>query len=150
MPSTDPFSAFVERETFRHHVSNNSARMAFYSQEVSSSGWGDADIPDCVLFDSVFIERPTVSHGFSIDGDRLVADQYPRAQGFVREWKLDTNGFYRGAWVTLSVDGGDFVGGYDIVHSFLFTGTAIKAIREDLTADSDPVPNNQLEVTPGN
>ena len=151
MPSTDPFSAFLDRESFRTQVAGNSAKLAFNSAEVSSSGWGEVDIEECIVFDSVFTERPTVGYGYSVDEDALIDGQYPRAIGFVRDWKLDKNGFWRGAWVSLCVDMGRLEpvgGGYDLIHSFVFSGIALTAIREDLTADSDPVPNALLQVTP--
>lgn len=146
---TDPFYGLLEREAFRATVKNNSAKMAWHSVEVSSTGWGESDIADCVVFDSLFIERPTVTHGYSLDQDDLVDGSYPRAVGFVRDWKLDTSGFWRGAWVSVCVDGGSEDGkpvGYALTHSFVFSGMAIKAIREDITADNDPVPNNLLEI----
>ena len=150
MTSTDPLSVLLEREMFRTQVRSNSAKMAWHSAEVTSDGWGEIDIPDCIVFDSVFSERPTVSYGFSIDQDDLVDGQYPRSGGFVRDWKLDQNGFWRGAWVSLTVDMGFAApvgAGYSIVHSFVFSGIALSAVREDLTADSDPVPNALLQVT---
>lgn len=154
MASTDIFSAFIERERFRRTVDENSAKVAIYSNEVTTSGWGEIDLEDCIVFDSTFIERPTVSYGCAVDEVELIDNEYPRPFGFVRDWKQDQNGFYRGAWVTVVVDGPPYLppvsSGYDLVHSFVFTGIALKPIREDLTADSDPLPNALLEVTPTN
>jgi len=155
MGSTDMFSAFLERERFQKTTQDNSAKLAIYSDEVSTTGWGEVDLEDCLVFDSTFIERPTVSYGCSIvDEDALVEGEYPRPHGWVRDWKQDQNGFYRGAWVSVVVDGSPYTApaglGYEIVHSFVFTGIALKPIREDLTADSDPLPNSMLEVTAEN
>lgn len=150
MASSDALDVFLQREMFRDTVKTNSGKMAWHSVEVTSVGWGESDIAEAIVFDSLFIERPTVTHGYSIDQDVLVDGRYPRAVGFVRDWKLDPKGFWRGAWVSVCVDmGSEFpVGdGYNLIHSFVFSGVAIKPIREDLTADSDPVPNAQLDVT---
>lgn len=154
MASTDLFSSFLEREQFQRTVRDNSAKLAIYSDEVTTSGWGEVDLEDCIVFDSTFIERPTVSYGCAVDEVELIDGEYPRPFGFVRDWKQDQNGFYRGAWVSVVIDGSPYIApsspGYDLVHSFVFTGIALKPIREDLTADSDPLPNALLEVTPEN
>lgn len=152
MASTDLFGSFLERERFRRTVEENSAKLAIYSDEVTTSGWGEIDLEDCIIFDSTFIERPTVSYGCALDEVDLIDGEYPRPFGFVRDWKQDQNGFYRGAWVSVVVSsaGVPVSAGYNLFHSFVFTGIALKPIREDLTADSDPLPNALLEVTPNN
>jgi hypothetical protein len=146
---TNPFDVLLDREHQQKQVKNNSAKWAYHSAEVVSVGWGEQDIADCILFDSLFTERPTVHHGYSLDEGELMDGFYPRAVGFVRDWKLDPKGFYRGAWVSVVVDGygvgGPFFG-YVLVHSFGFTGTSIKPVREDITAASDMIPNEALEI----
>ena len=80
MASTDMFSAFLERERFQKTTRDNSAKLAIYSDEVTTTGWGEVDLEDCIVFDSTFIERPTVSYGCSIvDEDEAELARVERA-----------------------------------------------------------------------
>src|ERR1035437_4573024 len=114
------------REALVRQVAENSARLASATVDVPTTGWGEFSPALCLDFFTTFIHEPTVSYGYSVDGDTLVDGRYPRAWGFVRQWRQDPKGLYNGAWVGIAVDtlSSEFTEGgtpptYDLIHKFM-------------------------------
>lgn len=148
----DPLAGFRERESWTRQVAENSARLAFASGPVITTGWGENLIEEMIDFGCTFIEQPTAHHGYALsddddDEETLVLGRFPRAHGFVRAWETFTdNGVkhYTGAWVAIIVDS---IGpaqeipfpfndpGYTLEHSFIFSGIAIKDVPAFLADD---------------
>lgn len=152
----DPGFAALQRQRGQlQRDAENAARYASSFVSYKTTGWGQFLAPDAQYFTTTFVERPFVSHAFSLDGDDLVDGRYPRVTAGVHKWLIDGDGFYRGAWLffvieTLGVQSqptyvlpqseSDTVGlvsvpvpipadpNYEILHDFTFTGTAMKAI----------------------
>lgn len=128
-----PFEALEQHRGRVEQIAENSARLAFSYAAFDSLGWGEFQVPTVVTFDVTFIERPYVSYAYSVDGDTLVKGRFPRAQGFVYKWRLDTKGFYTGCWVGFTVETqSPFIDtdkddpGYSLDHHFTFAGNAYK------------------------
>ncbi len=119
----------------------NGARLAHSFGVYETSGWGEFESEDAIVFDAPYLERPSVSYGASLlddDDTAKVRDtRFPRCSGIVKDWDIDKNGLYRAAWVLVVVeDQSPFVEptdpdpdpDYNIVHDFTFLGTAMKDI----------------------
>lgn len=129
----DPFQALERHRGLIRQIDENSTRLAQSYGVYTTTGWGEFKDANVVHFQVTFIEEPIVSHGFSINGDTLVTTRFPRAHGFVHQWKQDHRGYYTGAWLATVVDTAAFNipqlsddPGYSIDHTFVFTGIAIK------------------------
>ena len=114
-------------------VNENSARLAQAFAMYDSTGWGEFTVQAVFDFGLTFVEEPVVAYCYALDGDTLVDTRFPRAWGGVYKWKLDSKGFYTGAWVFFVVETrSSFIEtsaaepGYEINHYFTFTGIAYK------------------------
>jgi hypothetical protein len=135
----DPFVALEMRRRRVSQDQENSARLAQTFAFYTTTGWGEFKDPEVINFDCTFIHEPYIAHGYSTNGDKLVLTRYPRAWGFVFQWKQDNRGYYVGAWVATVVETQAFDiptteldPGYSIDHSFTFTGIAIKDLQVEL------------------
>lgn len=136
---------FQEREDWTAQVADNSARGAIAWGTAHSHGWGEIVIEDAIDFGLTFVHQPIVLYGFALDDDeQLVDGHYPRCSGGVFHWITDENDFYVGAHVFVTVATADPIlaaqsaqfdmvlddwgvdPGYDITHSWMFSGLAIK------------------------
>lgn len=145
MPGGFPNDYFGERDRWNNQVAQNSARTAFAWGDCSSHGWGEYEIADPIMFGITFVAQPTVAHGWAMqDDDQLTEGRFPRAGGGVTRWIRDSNDFYVGAHVLVTVATADPLlaaqafdvyeefhndPGYDLTHTFTFTGMAIKDIH---------------------
>jgi hypothetical protein len=121
-------------------VRENSARLAFSWGRASTHGWGEFQIPEPIEFDVTFTHQPDLSYGYAIeDGDKLVPKRFPRAWGGVYDWLQDEFGFYTGAHVFVVVDTlspaeiadvPEADPNYDLDHTWMFSGLAIKAMTD--------------------
>lgn len=156
------FVALEQRRARIAQTDENSARYASAFLSYTTTGWGETLLPEVQRFTTTFLERPSVSHGLSVDGDTLVAGRFPRVTAGVHKWLQDENGFYVGAWLFFIVE---TVGlqdkpvyvmptpvdgmvptvrmtapipkdpNYTLVHDFTFTGVAMKSLpSHSLTA----------------
>lgn len=139
-----PNTWFPEREAWNSQVSENSARGALAWGTAQTSGSGELLIEDPIIFDVTFIEQPIVMYGFAIDDDeKLIEGRFPRVSGGVYRWIRDERDFYVGAHVYVTVATADPIlaaqstnvpadfatdPGYDLTHSFTFSGVAMKEI----------------------
>ena len=131
----------IAREQFVSQHRENSARQAFAWGQFDSTGWGQLAYPDVLNFGLTFIDEPIVSYGFSVEEDEAL-DRLPLSTGGVFKWRRDGRGYYTGAHVYVVVD--QFVQPSEtpdysqlptLIHSFLFTGIAIKDIGPDQFRD---------------
>lgn len=149
------FQALEQRRAQLQQVAENSARYASSYVTFTTTGWGEFLSPECQYFTTTFVERPSVSHGFSVDGDKLIEGRFPRVTAGVHKWLQDENGFYTGAWLffvveTMGLQWQDIyvmptaadgkVGtvhmktpippdpNYTLIHDFTFTGVAMKSL----------------------
>lgn len=156
------FQAMEQRRRFQLDTSENSARYASSFVTFNTTGWGEFQSPDCQYFDTTFIRPPSISHSFFVDGDDLIDGRFPRITAGVYRWALNERGFYIGAWLVFvvetmgmqfqktyvlptAVDGNvgvvnvkvpaDPDPGYKIVHTFTFTGVAMKSLPSAALAD---------------
>lgn len=143
-------------------VSENGARYASSFITFTTHGWGEFQSPDAQLFDTTFIKVPSISHSFYVDGDSLVDGRFPRVTAGVYRWVQNERGHYTGAYVFFVVettglqmqpiyvlptaaDGNVALvsakvpvppdPNYDLVHSFTFTGVAMKTLPSSALAD---------------
>lgn len=128
----------IERDRWEGQTRENAARQAFAWGTFDSTGYGTYAYPDVLDFGLTFIHEPIVTHSFSVDGERL--DHLPRAVGGVHRWQEDGRGYFRGAFVYVVVDLFEPElmtpeNSPPVVHSFLFTGIAIKDIGADQFRD---------------
>lgn len=137
-----PFEAMEHRRQRIQQVDENSARLAKAFAMYDSTGWGEFTVPTVFDFGLTFVEEPSVSYGYALDGDTLVDTRFPRCWGGVYKWKLDIKGFYTGAWVFFIVetqssfiDTGEADPNYDINHYFTFEGVAYKDLPAYLLDD---------------
>lgn len=137
----DPgFAALEQRRGQLDAIRENTSRLATAQCSFTTQGWGEFKLPDVAYFGATFIERPFVSHGTSINGDKLVPTRFPRVTAGVYRWLQDVKGFYIGAWVFFVVDTqSSFITttvaidpGYSLTHDLQFTGIAIKALPAHL------------------
>ena len=142
--AVDPgFRALEQRRAHLDAIRENSSRLATCQATFTTHGWGEMKLPDVAYFSGSFIDRPSVSTGFAIDGDALVPTRFPRVSAGVYKWLQDRSGFYTGAWVFIVVDTqSPFIAttvatdpGYDLIHDFTFTGVATKALPAHLLED---------------
>ena len=156
MTTPEPgFPALEQRRSHLQSVAENTARYASSFVTWKTEGWGEFLCDEVQYFDTTFIKQPSVAHSFSLDGDVLVPGRFPRVTAGVHKWLTNHEGFFTGAWLFFvvettgiqnratyvlptSADGS--VGlvtapvpippdpNYEIVHSFIFTGVAMKAI----------------------
>jgi hypothetical protein len=156
------FQASEQRRGQLLHTAENSARYASSFITFSTSGWGEFQSPNAQYFDTTFIRVPSISHSFYIDGDTLVDGRFPRVTAGVHRWVQNERGHYTGAYLFFVVEtvGLQFQSiyvlptaadgnvalvaakvpvppdpDYDLVHSFTFTGVAIKSLPSRALAD---------------
>ena len=149
------WEALEQRRGLLQQTSENSARYASSFVSFNTTGWGEFISPDCQYFTTTFIDRPSVAHCLSIDGDDLVEGRFPRVTAGVHKWLQDERGHYTGAWLFFVIEtmGLQFqeiyvmptpadgeVGtvhmpsaippdpGYHMIHDFTFTGIAMKSL----------------------
>lgn len=129
-------------ESRRMAQAENTGRLAFAYGQASTTGWGELEIPSCIDFELTFIEMPYVAYGFAVDGESLVDTRFPRCSGGVSRWRQDTNGYYVGAWVFVTVETQspyiattEVEPGYPIDHFFSFSGIALKNVSPYLLDD---------------
>jgi len=140
----------------------NGARYASSFVSFNTSGWGEFQSPKAQYFDTTFIKVPSISHSFYIDGDSLVDGRFPRVTAGVHRWVQNERGHYVGAYLFFVVEtvGLQFQSiyvlptaadgnvslvaakvpvppdpDYDLVHSFTFTGIAMKTLPSRALAD---------------
>lgn len=139
--SFDPWDSFRKHEANDRRHLENSARLAEAYGFFDTSGWGEFAFETCHKFGLTFIEEPVIAYGYSLDGDALVDLRFPRAWGMVYKWKQDVRGYYVGAWVAIVVDTlspatiaavPEDDPGYDLNHTFTFTGIALKDLPTDV------------------
>lgn len=145
-----------DREAWNQQVKQNSARTAWAWGRCHSHGWGEYEIEDPIMFGVTFVYQPNVAYGFALeDDDQLVDGRFPRANGGVVSWIMDSSDHYVGAHVFVTVATADPIltgqaalqqatatdgttpltdgfrqdPGYDITHSFTFVGMAFKAMN---------------------
>lgn len=133
---------FIERDKFVEQARENRARQAFSWGRYESVGWGEWSYPDVLEFGVTFVREPIVTYGYSVE-DSESLDRLPMSTGGVFRWRQNDKGYYTGAHVFVVVD--QFVQPSDnpdyasqlplVVHSFMFTETAIKDIDVDPTWD---------------
>lgn len=135
----DPFLALEQRRSRVAQDQENSARLAQTYATYTTTGWGEFKDPNVIDFNCTFLVEPCVSHGYSTNGDLLVSTRFPRAWGFVHQWKQDHRGYYTGCWVATIVETQSFLiataaaePGYSIDHTFVFTGLALKDLPTHL------------------
>lgn len=136
---------FQDRDEWQTQVADNSARGAFAWGTAHSHGWGEIIIEDAIDFGVTFVHQPIVLYGFALENDDQWVDGHaPRSNGGVLNWITDENDFYIGAHVyvtvttadpilaaqsaqfdTVAIDWGNDPG-YDLTHSWMFSGLAIK------------------------
>lgn len=127
-------------EQRRHRVEQtreNSTRLAQAYASFDTQGVGEFKHPTVVTFGCYFVRRPVVSYGMSTDGDALIAERYPMAQGGVYGWQRNADGMYVGAWIMVVVQAGLWptavpLPPIDLTHDFTFTGVAMKALPAHL------------------
>lgn len=149
---------FQAQEQRRRHLldtSENSARYASSFITWHTHGWGEFQSPNVQYFDTTFMEVPSISHCFYIDGDALVPGRFPRVTAGVHRWVQNERGHYTGAWLFFVIEtvGLQFTStyvlptavdgnvalvsatvpkppdpNYDLIHSFTFTGVAMKTL----------------------
>lgn len=157
------FEAMEQRRHQLMTNAENSARYASSFITYKTTGWGEFLCDEAEYFTTTFVKQPSVSHSFSMDGDTLIEGRYPRVTAGVHKWLQDSDGFYTGAWLffvveTVGVQGrdtyvlptaadGSVVGlvtapvpipadpNYEIIHSFTFTGVAMKAMPAHILED---------------
>ena len=138
---SNPIIDGLERHRARiEQTRENSTRLAQAYATFDSTGSGEFQAPEMIDFGCTFVDRPVVGYGFSLDGDTLVPDRYPRSSGAVYKWQRDTGGRYIGAYAMVVVDAG--AGGgfgvaaaeptYELTHDFVFTGIAMKNLPTHL------------------
>ena len=162
MPVDPGFRALEQRRAEIAKTNENSARYASSFVTFKTHGWGEFVSPDAQRFTTTFTRQPSVSHGLALDGDTLVDGRFPRVTAGVHKWLRDSDGHYTGAWLffvvetmgmqfqrtySLGQSDGTSVGlvnvpvpipddpMYDLVHSFTFTGIAMKAVPAHLLED---------------
>lgn len=128
----------------QHHLGEkdqhreNSSRLAISNGFITATGSGEHQESAVIRFGCVFVERPAVAYGWSIDGDLLEENQFPRVSAGVYGWDRDQKGRYLGAFVMVTVDiptGLVEDLSYDIDIDFTFSGIAIKDIPDYLLDD---------------
>ena len=151
-----------QQRRFRLDTAENSARYASSFVTFTTTGWGEFQSPDPQLFTTTFIKPPSISHSFYIDGDDLVDGRFPRVSAGVHRWVQNERGFYTGAYLVFvvetmgiqeqrtyvlptAVDGNVGVVNvpvpavadpdYKLVHTFTFTGIAMKDLPSSALAD---------------
>lgn len=158
-------SVFVAQEQRRGllaTVSENSARYASSFITFHTHGWGEFQSPNVQYFDTTFMQVPSISHSFYIDGDALVDGRFPRVTAGVHRWVQNERGHYTGAYLFFVVetmgpqsqaiyvlptaaDGNVALYAakvpvppdpqYDLIHSFVFTGIAMKTLPSTALAE---------------
>lgn len=139
MADRDVWAASERQRELRDRTNENASRLAFAFATYNSHGWGEKRFTQCAEFGLTFVEKPFVSYGCEIDGDKLIDTRFPRSSGVVFEWRRDTKDFYTGAWVAVTVDTkSPFIftaladPAYDLIHHFTFAGIAYKALPDYL------------------
>lgn len=156
------FLAQEQRRRFLTDTAENSARYASSFVTFHTSGWGEFQSPDAQYFDTTFIKVPSIAHSFYMDGDALVDGRFPRVTAGVYRWVQNERDHYIGAYLFFVVEttGLQFQAtyvlptaadgnvalvsskvpvppdpNYDLVHSFTFTGVAMKTLPSRALAD---------------
>lgn len=137
----DPWLAIRQHEGRVQATRENTARIASAYAFFDSHGWGEFAFPVMFDFGLTFIEQPCVGYAYALDGDQLVDLRFPRSHGGVYRWRKDVRGYYTGAWCFVVVETRSphnianvpaLDPGYDLDHSFTFTGIALKDLPSDL------------------
>jgi hypothetical protein len=124
------------REYIRRNA-ENSTRLATAHGRFQTTGWGEIEFEQCFVFGLTFIEKPSMSYGYSIADDDVepVLTRFPRSAGFVSRWKMNEKGFYVGAWCAVVVeDQSTLVAtteddpNYLLDHDYRFEGIAMKDV----------------------
>jgi hypothetical protein len=151
-----------QRRRFLQDTAENSARYASSFVTFTTHGWGERQSPNAQYFDTTFINMPSISHCMSLDGDALVDGRFPRVTAGVHRWVQNEKGHYIGAYLFFVIEtvglqsqsvyvlptaiDGDVAlwaakapkppdPNYDIIHSFTFTGVAMKTLPSRALAD---------------
>ncbi len=147
-PRFNPMEHVVDVTRTNNRHQENSARLAHSKGSFTTTGWGEFNPEDAITFSSPYLERPTVTYGWSLeeedDAEELRVTRYPRANGGVLRWNRTAQGFYTGAYVVICVeDRSPFIAStdpdpdptYNILHDFVFLGVAMKDITSPLNGD---------------
>lgn len=147
-PLNNPFFHITQQLKDIQRHGENSARLAHAFGQVVTTGWGEFVFEDTIKFDAPYLHKPSVSYGCSLfmqdAAAGLVTGRFPRAGGFVSDWDIDTKGFYRGAWVAVTVetrspfiqtDDPSLEYEYILAHDFTFLGVAMKDLLGNLNGD---------------
>lgn len=95
---------YQQREAWDSQIQENSARHAWATGKVTSSGWGDFILDEPIMFDTTFVNEPVVSYGWAMnDDDQLDENFIPRCSGGVLRWVLDEHDYWVGAHVLIAV-----------------------------------------------
>jgi hypothetical protein len=145
---TNPWLDMERRRSEVNRHGENAPRLANAWASYKTTGWGEVSFPNCHEFDLTFAERPYTHYGHVVlsnslpvtspgSDEVLIDTRFPRCSGGVYQWKVNSRGFYTGAWVYVTVDTqSPFIQAvyeepnYTIQHHFTFEGIGIKDLPE--------------------
>lgn len=137
---TSPFRVQADAgRGWRQQVEDNSGKFAQAYGFFTSTGAGQVVMEDVIDFGAIFIEPPTVAHGYALTdvSVQLVDGSFPKAWGGIHEWVRDKDDFYIGAYAFLVVETISPYSyatdpGYELDHFFTFSGIALKKLPPEL------------------
>jgi len=145
---SNPWLEMERRRSEVNRHGENSPRLAQAWATFRTEGWGEKAFEDCFDFNLTFAERPYIQYGnvvisnglaASVEGaDEILIDtRFPRCTGGVFQWRLNSRGFYTGAWCYVTVESASpFIAttfdepNYVIQHHFQFSAIGIKDMPE--------------------
>lgn len=119
---------WIERETWKGQVAENSGRLAFAWGTSTTTGAGGLAHDKQIDFGLSFVEKPMFSYGYELLNKNDWSDPtdiFPSSSGFVFDWTMSAGGLYIGAHVGVYVYANDNT---EIEHHFGFTGVGIKVV----------------------
>jgi hypothetical protein len=150
-PRFRPMEEIVDRLRDRDRHKENASRLAHSFGEFETTGWGEFRFETAIMFESPYVERPSVSYGWSLiedEGEKIRDTRFPRCSGGVVMWDVNDRGLYRGAWVLVTVEDRSALiaptvpdpdPDYTIIHDFTFLGVMMKDILPPLHIDATEV-----------
>lgn len=125
----------------RRQQDQNSARLAYSSHKIGSSGFGSIRREEPIIFDVVFLEEPIFTQGALLVKRPTTEMPDPTGVAGVWQWHRNPKGHYVGAYIYLAVSTGDSyydATGQDIrmSHHLLFQGVGYKDLGQEVATEA--------------
>ena len=138
----DLIVASEERVSRRETQRQNSARLAFSTHTIDSTGSGHTRYPEAIPFDVTFLTPPMVFTGGALITPTPTGWHDAELSSGVWQWERNTKGHYTGAYIYMNVrmaaidDEGFDPPKVTTQHHLMFMGVAYKDLGSEVATEA--------------